>query len=29
VPVLYCLAEEIKLKARIGEYRNVPVASGA
>ncbi|HRQ65822.1 MAG TPA: efflux RND transporter permease subunit [Xanthomonadaceae bacterium] len=28
VPVLYCLAEEIKLKARIGEYRDLPVASG-
>jgi copper/silver efflux system protein len=24
VPVLYCLAEEIKLKARIGEYRDLP-----
>jgi copper/silver efflux system protein len=31
VPVLYCLAEEIKLKARIGEYRDLPEpsASGA
>jgi copper/silver efflux system protein len=27
VPVLYCLAEEIKLKARIGEYRDLPDAS--
>jgi len=24
VPVLYCLAEEIKLKARIGAYRDLP-----
>jgi protein-S-isoprenylcysteine O-methyltransferase Ste14 len=23
VPVLYCLVEEIKLKARIGEYRDL------
>lgn len=29
VPVLYCFAEEIKLKARIGEYRDLPAASGA
>ena len=29
VPVLYCFAEEVKLKARIGEYRDLPVASGA
>jgi copper/silver efflux system protein len=29
VPVLYCLAEEIKLKVRIGEYRDLPVASGS
>jgi copper/silver efflux system protein len=31
VPVLYCLAEEVKLKARIGEYRDLPEpsASGA
>jgi Cu(I)/Ag(I) efflux system membrane protein CusA/SilA len=28
VPVLYCLAEEVKLKARIGEYRDLPLASG-
>jgi hypothetical protein len=23
VPVLFCLVEEIKLKARLGEYRDV------
>jgi copper/silver efflux system protein len=28
VPVLYCLVEERKLKARIGEYRELPAASG-
>jgi copper/silver efflux system protein len=28
VPVLYCLAEERKLKARIGEYHDLPAASG-
>ena len=28
VPVLYCLVEEIKLKARSGEYRDLPAASG-
>jgi hypothetical protein len=26
--VLYCLVEERKLKARIGEYRELPAASG-
>jgi Cu(I)/Ag(I) efflux system membrane protein CusA/SilA len=28
VPVLYCLVEEIKLKARIGEYHDLHAASG-
>ena len=29
VPVLYCLAEEIKLKARIGEYQDLPEPSAS